>query len=575
MKKIYILVLAAIVSSSCEDYLDTQPSNKISIEQYYIDEEGLTKALAGVYDPLGSENLYGYRLWETLEGLTDEQSHGRFSLPSGTDGPKANSYDATNVVVSNTWAELYRGINRANDLIAHVDLPKMDEDKRKIILGEALFLRGYYYFLLVSRWGDVPLKLEPTTTPYGTAAARTPSAEVYAQVLKDMTAAEAMVSQTKLQYASRVTKTTVQGILARVCLQMAGYPLMDTSKYADALAWSKKVIDSGQHQLIVAYKTTAPSGKPANYYNTFNPTIAANTANNGYRQIFINEAEDLYDTSEVMWEAEEKGNGVDGFQDYGRLGVLNGVYLSTANATLNSELGNCYGQIKATAKLFRAYDPTGADLRRDWNMTTYTLDNVTGARVAIAPTCQYARDVAKWRREFEVLTPKSKNFGGINFPILRYADVLLMYAEAENQVNGPTAAATEAVNKVRRRGYGQMVVTAPYAPSDAPTATAAAGGKAGFQKFIEEERMRELCFEGVRRADLIRWNKYLQYMKEVGDDYNAMVTNAVNTVPANNNPKMYAPLWLNTAPRYLLFPIPSLEMSSNTLIKPSDQNPGY
>ena len=543
-----------LATSSCEDYLNTEPSDKIALEQYYTDEAGLNHALAGVYDMLGSGNVYGNRLWTSLEVATDE---GYYSRPSQTTGIMVNVYDPTNADISNYWKDLYVGIERANDLIANINVPQMDEAKRQVILAEAKFLRGYYYYLLVSRFGDVPLRLKPTTSPVGIQQARTSTKEVYAQIVQDMTDAEDKVSAAKYSYCGRVSKTVVQGILARVYLQMAGYPLNDTSKYAKASEYAKKVIDSGERSLNVAFDTNPT-------FNTFNPTIPTNTANNAYRQIFISEAQNLYDTNENMWEVEFKGNNTDGFNERGGLGAQNGIAFT--NATLAPTLGYSYGFVKGTARLFNKYDATGNDLRRDWVLTTYTLDGTTGARKAIAftPANSYGRDVAKWRREYEAISPKDKNASGINFPILRYADVLLMYAEAENQVNGPTPAAIEAVNKVRRRGYGQTNVSLPYPISDAAT-IAAATDKANFQLFIEDERMRELCFEGQRRVDLIRWNKYVSTMNSVGTEIS---TNTINTG------QRYGGLGGNsTAARHLLFPIPSLEMSANTLIK--ENNPGW
>ncbi|MBO9586232.1 MAG: RagB/SusD family nutrient uptake outer membrane protein [Flavobacterium sp.] len=569
MKKIYILLgLVALSTASCENYLDTEPIQKIAIEQYYTDETGITNALAGVYDPLGSEKLYGSQLWWQLDSSTDEGYYARAATLTGT---MVYSFDASAVNVTDFWANLYDGINRANDLIAHVNLPKMDEDKRQQILGEALFLRGYYYFMLVSHFGDVPLRLTPTTSPNSVQMARTTSKEVYAQILKDMTEAEAKVSATKALYSSRVYKTVVQGVLARVCLQMAGYPLNDASKYADALAWSKKVIDSGQHSLNVSFETNPPAGKPANYYNVVNPSNG-NTSNNAYRQIFITEASDKYDTNELMWEADFKARG-GGYNEGGRVG--NNIGIIFQPAATNPLFGTyCWGFIKGTGKLFRTYDATGADLRRDWNLTTYTVANATGVKTNLAKTIQYGRDCGKWRREYEINLSGDQNYTAINFPILRYSDVLLMYAEAENQVNGPTAAAQEAVNKVRRRGYGRTDVSSPYAISDAATATAA-GSKAAFQQFIEDERMRELCFEGLRKMDLIRWNKFAATMKAVSDDMAAAPT----TGPLTLGNQQYGALGGRNASaggnKFLLFPIPSLEMSSNTLIPKESQNPGW
>ncbi|KAF2330658.1 RagB/SusD family nutrient uptake outer membrane protein [Flavobacterium daemonense] len=565
MKKIYILLgMVAMFTSSCEDFLNEEPIDKIGAEQYYTDEAGLTQVLAGVYDPLGSVNLYGNNINVINEVGSDE---GYYARSAQTTGVQVYNFDPTNANIAGLWTDLYTGINRANDLIAHIDLPKMDEDKRQQILGEALFLRGYYYFMLVTRFGDVPVRLTPTTSPNGVQIARTPTAQVYAQILKDMKEAEAKVgTSSAIGYPSRVSKTVVQGILARVCLQMAGYPLNDASKYAESLSWSKKVIDSGEHALNITYSTDAA-------YNSFNetiPSIPANS-NNAYRQIFINAAREAYNTKECMWEVEFKGNRADGYFDLGGLGSQIGITMtpSAANSPLYNSIGYCYGFVKGTSRLFNKYDATGKDLRRDWNLTTYTwtINNTTNVatKTAIAKTVQFGRDVAKWRREYELLSPKDKNQTGINFPVLRYSDVLLMFAEAENQVNGPTAAAYEAINQVRRRGYGL--------PVGIPSLLADFTGlnKATFQQAIEDERMRELCFEGLRRYDLIRWNKFVSTMNSVGAE---MAAAPSVSGPLSIGDQRYGKTaGINVTNRNLLFPIPSIEILSNKLI--TENNPGW
>ena len=531
--------------SSCEDFLNTEPVDKIAQSQYYTNEEGLTQGLAGVYDPLGGAGLYGETLYTKLEACTDEGYYARSAQKSET---MVYVFEATDPSVANLWNTLYDGVNRANDLIANIDVPTMDESKRKIILGEALFLRGYYYFMLVSRFGDIPMKLTPTTSPNGVNLPRTPTAQVYAQILKDMTEAEGKVStSTELGYSSRVSKTVVQGILSRVCLQMAGYPLNDTEKYKDALVWSKKVIDSKEHALKTSFD-------PNPIYNTFNPSYGS-TANNAYRQIFINQVQDVYDVKESMWEIDFKGNRSDGYFETGRLGNTNGI---TYTGALFQQIGYSYGFIKGTGRLFNKYGI--GDLRRDWALTTYTLNATTGARVAIvkktgaaASEFPYGRDCGKWRREYEGPLSKEKNHNSNNFPVLRYADVLLMRAEAENQVNGP-ADAYQYVNQVRRRGYGLPIDT-PSLVADLPAGLS----KADFQLAIEDERMRELCFEGTRKSDLIRWNKFVKTMNEVGAEMSAAPT------PANQRYGGFG--GSNVLPKHLLYPIPSREIASNKALE--------
>lgn len=555
MKKTYIVVVLILLSmSSCEDFLSTKPLDKIAAVNYFTNEEGLNQGLAGVYDPLGSQYLYGNYLWLTLEGITDESYYARTNQAQG---PAFYNYTTSDSQIAGFWATLYEGINRANDLIASIDLPTMDEGKRQVILGEALFLRGYYYFMLVSRFGDVPMKLTPTTGPVGVQLPKTPSAEIYAQVLKDMTAAEATVNSSKaMVYSSRVSKTVVQGILSRVCLQMAGYPLMDIAKYKDALAWSKKVVDSGEHTLNVSFD-------PDPALNVFNPSDGGSISNNAYRQIFINATRDIYDVKESMWEAEFSGNSTDGYSETGRLGNTNGI--TVTSVALTDRLGYGYGFIRGTGRLFNKYGV--GDLRRDWVLTTYTFNNTTGSKVAIvkgtgaaASTFPYSRDAGKWRREYQNVRPQNKNNTPINFPILRYADVLLMNAEADNQVNGPTTAAYNAVNQVRRRGYG-IPINTPSVKADLPAGLS----KADFQLAIEDERMRELCFEGVRKADLIRWNKFVSTMNAVGVE--------MSTSPTPANQQYGAISGKNVVAKHLLFPIPSNETGSNKLI--TQNNPGW
>lgn len=532
MKRIYSIILviaAAGAISSCKKTLNTEPLSFAAPEANYSSESQLVQALAGVYDVLGRarEQLYANKLFNQLGACTDEGFYARNNVVIG---PMVYNFDYTDPDIDQTWQTLYIGIERANNLIYYINTPKsMDPAARNAILGEAKFLRGYYYFLLVSKFGDVPLRLEPTTiTGAGSVeVARTPSKEVYAQILADMKDAEAKCyPATKFGYSSRVSQTTVQGILARVCLTMAGYPLLDKTKYGDALSWATKVKQSGIHSL--------------------NPS---------YRQIFINEAQDVYEIKEAMWEADFMGNDLTTNQEQGRVGNTNGITYTAANFP---DTGYSYGFINVTKKLYDLYG--AGDLRRDWAIAPY---GYSGTNRVDKGALIYDRNCGKWRRSYETLTPKSKNNTGINFPILRYADVLLMLAEADNQVNGsPSAAAYDAINQVRRRGYG-FPVNVANATADLPPGM----DKTQFQLAIQDERARELCFETQRRPDLIRWGIWTQTMSDLASQMNAdLGTNAT---------WKYVSLGATNAassPRYLLYPIPASEISVN---KAATQNPGY
>jgi hypothetical protein len=514
--------------------------------------------------------------------------------------------DATNLDVKALWHDLYFGIERANLLLANIKKPQMDETKRSVIEGEALFLRSYYYFLLVSNWGDVPLILSPTSSVTSTDVARTPAKAVYAQIVKDMTKAEGLVNTaTNLKFGGRVSKTAIQGILARVCLYMAGEPINDKSQYAEALKWADKVILSQEH--------------------TLNPT---------YQQIFINYAKDLYDVKESMWEVEFWGNRVgNAYTETGRVGNTNGIACNDNNE------GQSYGFISATGTMFRLYpafvsgnQSYSPDSRRDWVIAPYRYNGSTATKVLWTAANVYDRNSGKFRREYEVLA-KQKNFTPQNWPILRYSDVLLMKAEAENEVNNmPTPAAIDAVNQVRRRSWAPIIksititsggtgytstptvtvtgggstgttatatisggkvigisIIAMGTPfNSAPTITITGGGGTGatatatvysmseadltstetssyssFQQLIRDERARELCFEALRRNDLIRWGVFISEMKAVAND---ITLNAPATL------KYAATAGKNVSERNLLFPIPLSEIALNKALV---QNKGW
>jgi hypothetical protein len=130
----------------------------------------------------------------------------------------------------------------------------MNEAKRSEIKGQALFLRAYYYFLLVSNWGDVPLKLTSTKTADDAQIPRTPAKEVYTQILKDLKEAQLLLPKiSSLGFNGKASKTAAQAILARVCLTMAGEPLKDRARYAEAKSWCDSVINSGEHSLARNY----------------------------------------------------------------------------------------------------------------------------------------------------------------------------------------------------------------------------------------------------------------------------------------------------------------------------------
>lgn len=624
MKKRYFIIFVALLLNfvACKNFLETTPIDALSPENYYETEAQLRSALAGVYDRMGRPQTFGDQMLGRMGLEGDEGYHARTATRVGVSVYNTGPSDAS---IANNWQHWYDGINRANFLLANADRVEMDETELAAIKGEALFLRAFYHLMLVSNWGDVPLMLEPISSADQTVAPRVPAREVYEQILTDMKQAEGMVkSISDIGHGGRVSKSAVRGILARVCLYMAGEPINDVSKYNEARDWAKKVIDP------------APED---GFQHDLNPS---------YQQVFINMCQDRYDIKESIWEVEFYGNSADAFQENGRVGSNNGIAYSGEDP----DYGYSYGFLQITGRLWHLYDDAASllssDERREWAIAPYRIAGTPAVETPFTLAQIYERTSGKWRRELELVEPKNKNAGPINFPLLRFSDVLLMFAEADNIVNqAPSNEAIEAVNRVRRRAYGKdlphesvrmaQVTNGGSGYTSAPTVTITGGegtgatGKAfinangvvvrvkiidegsnytsppiitltggggsdaeaiallsqrqtsnpdltadhtgsqeSFQELIEDERARELCFETLRKRDLIRWGKFMINMKRIENDF----LNGDSPVPRASSGTAYGVLsFQNASTRDMLWPFSPREMALNRGLTP--QNPGW
>lgn len=522
MKRFYIfLIVVACLTGSCSKLLDKDP-DFVTPESYFNTEEELMNSLNGVYNRLidtygrmYSRGLFSYFV------LSDETYFKNIS----TNNIRVMVMDAGDLDIGRMWEVLYEGVNRANVLLENADKVSMSVADRDAVKGEALFLRGYYYFILSDFFGAVPLKLSSTKSPNDPYLPRASLADVYEQIVQDMQQAESLVHDADHSpYNERVSKTAVQAVLARVFLKMAGAPLKDESRYADALEYANKVIESGKHML-----------------------------NENYKEIFINHSQDINDSKECLWEVGMYGNKIGNIDQAGMVGIENGIECP------DESIGFSGGPMRITAKLYEVFGDQDS-LRRDWNIAPYKyiISSGTTQKQYFTSAQLYDRNPGKWRREYELGT-KVRSYNATNFPIIRYSDVLLMKAEAENEVNGsPTAGAYEAINQVRRRAFGKPV-NLPDLACDIPAGL----DKMAFFQQVQDERLRELCFEGIRRHDLIRWGIYVQTMNALGQHISS-------TAPAAH--KYAANAGLNTTERNILFPIPNTEITINKLIT---QNPGW
>lgn len=577
----YFMFLQLIISiGSCSDFLNTTPM-AVTPDTYFQNKSQVQSFLISVYAPLMDASFYGdiYPSRITAEDL------GYYQRVSPVLSVVCGSTNISDPALQSLWRTLYDGINRANMMLENIDraMPgSADSTAREQYRAETRFLRAFYYFTLVQNFGDVPLR---TTTPKdinNLSLARTPKQQVYDFITAEMSAADPYLPSAANVNPGHLSQSTVRGILARVYLFRAGennrdaalgIPVTNSTDsvkayFTHARDWALKVKASALHGLVSPYS-----------------------------QIFIDLATDKYNSTgvkESIWEVEFAGNRTTSNVATGRTGNtigFGGPDLKSAGAPDADKgglanPGYSYNYLYCTLRLFDMYKSENDTARGNWNITpfTYTTSGtaattkVTGRKYyygkvpaglsgktlpytdangyiytvgTATDTLNTARCIAKYRREYEQVLPKDKNFTPINFPLLRYSDVLLMIAEAENELNAsPTALAYECINAVRTR---------------AKISSLSGLTTSQFRDAVKKERAMELCYEATRRFDLIRWGGYPEAMNEIS----TLLTGNPRW-PASMS---YAAGYFKIPTSYYYLPIPAYELSVNKLIP--FNNPGW
>ncbi len=478
-------VVLLFVAVGCKKFLNQQPITDVGPEFVFNDVASTYQAIAGVYSRLVGDQGFGIRLSlyypvdnDEMQGPTGATDNDRRDIARYSASP-------SNAQLSSPFNQLFQGIEFANICIDNI--PKMamysggtDQQKKQLqrMYGEALTLRAQFYLEAIINWGDLPSHFQPAYLqaqiyPF---PSRTDRDTLYTHILADLKTAEDLVPWRNDVTSigdivdERLTKGTVKGLRAKVALFAGGYSLRQDGtmkRKSDYLTYyqiardeTNDVITSGQHAL--------------------NPSFRALWKD----QVCGHAVTDPQ--GELMFQA--SAIGLSGAEDT-KLGYYNGP-------TVNG-LGN--KSINVLPTYFYLFDTL--DLRKDVTCVPYTVnaDGVTKTGVAITAINdgKYRRD---WITNPVILPTNAVQYMGLKWQILRYSDVLLMFAEAENEINGPTIAAYTAINTVRRRGFGKALSTA-----DA-TVDLAGLSKATFFTAIVKERSLELGGEGIRKYDLIRWN---------------------------------------------------------------------
>lgn len=475
-QSVVIVLMVTIVSTiGCKKYTEVQPVSQYSVEQAFADVSNAFTAVVGVYDELQGDNGYGIRIsmyypYDSDEGIVSG------NIDNGRRGIGRYQLLLTNAELTNPFRQLYRGVEKANLCIEQIPLMPQysngtEAEKKELrrLHGEALTLRAQFLYELIRNWGDVPAPMVPAYKQNELFIPQTDRDSTYNKIIADLaTAVELLPWRTDVARNERITKGAAKALRARIALARGGYALRQSGQMerrADYLSFYQ--IAKKECEELMANRNQ----------HTLNPN---------FENIWRNVTSFIYDPQyELLFEV---GAGGGNSNSDSRMGNYDGPNLSNA-----SRYGAGGGGIIMMPNYFYAFD--SVDTRRDVTITHYAV--ATGSniknqrRLAELNTGKYRRD---WRVP---LLPGTVLNVGYNWAVIRFSDVLLMYAEAVNEINGgPTPEAIAAFEEVRKRAYRGNTGLIGTTPTT----------KAGFFDAIVNERYLEFGHEGIRKYDLLRWN---------------------------------------------------------------------
>ncbi len=477
-----VLLLTVFIGSCSKDFLVQLPETARTTNNVYATSSDFYNAVVGAYSSFKQNGLYGNcnaqsALLNLGETVSDNADFGATRAVSNVSifELKDFNFSLSNTLFSSAWTGHYIGISRTNTILARLPQASFDAALKTRFEAEAKFLRALFYFNLVRLFGDVQLVTTETTDPAeGYAIPRTTASKIYDQIVSDLSFAESNLPATiAAAEGGRASRWAAKALLGKVYLTQ--------KDYAKAASKLNEIVTSGQ------FNVTA---------NTYAAVFSAATPFAGNKDVIflVQYKSGQIGQGSAIWSATMPWNGT-------------GTYFGVTG-------GSGEGFMRPTSDLLSDYE-TG-DLRKAATIATSYLNGTTTVN---------ERYVVKYKQSGTIAGDAD-----IDFPILRYADVLLMYGEALNE-QGQTATGIPFINQVRTRA-GLPNLSSALAQADTRLA-------------LEKERRVELAFEGQRWFDLVRTDRFLPVMTSKG----------------------YA-----TKAFHKYFPIPQRETDLNPLL---NQNPGY
>jgi hypothetical protein len=505
------LASAFLVSqTSCSDFLKENAPSNLTPESFYTIPDHAEAALASGYADLrfmgGGAGIFSSN-WQLLEALT-----GTSTTETAQNSDLNNLYglvhDGNTAHVINYWNGLYKVIAQANQVIAKVPpITPMPDAQKKKILGEAKFLRASAYFTAVRLWGDIPLITNPqTASSEDFLPSRAPQEEIYKLIIADLTEAE-NAGLAWMDVSGRVGSAAVKAQLARVYLTMAGFPLSKGATHYKLAA--DKALE------VITYANSNPT--TINLFPTYLEVHRENLKNR-VEHLFMNQHNTLV-----------AGN------------PMGNMFPNFKPVTFNGPGGT--GSTVPTISFYNSYEE--GDLRakdqEGYFYTTY-FTNGNGARFNLGAPYVFKHFNQTSNGSFGVAGSRNDN---LNVPQIRYAEVLLMFAEAQNEVGGPNQQAYDAFKRIRDRAKLTTPALTTYT-------------KDSFREAVWKERWHELCYEQITWFDMVR-------LRKVFNESTKKFNNFVGHVNQSSKQALQE--------KHLLLPLGKQEMLNNPNLKP--QNPGY
>ena len=471
--------------TSCEDWLDMPSESKADSFSIFETVNRAEMTVVGAYPNLFTQEL-GYQLLEGTDESSSTESNSKYNV---------SNYDYTNLtgMLNSTYTTMYKAIEYANVCIKN--LPGMtaasdgEQEKIDMLLGEALAIRAYAYWNLVRFFGDVPYSNVPTSELTTFSSSRVSRDTIWDNCVADLQKAIELLpwkSESALT-PERFTKNAAYGILARVALYAAGYSLrwdLNTVPYDKGTVRNAKRDDANRVRELC--QIAANACKAVIERNE-------NKLLDNYDDVFRNLCVKMYN-NETMLEYGTYGADAPDV----RTGYTNTIPTSGTPALF----GKGGTQMIAMPTLYFEFEE--GDQRRDVSVCNYGVRGDAGGDEYQMNTYM-GQGVGKYRLNWLKEKGPSDARKNINFPLLRYSDVLLMYAEALNELNnGPTSEAIDAFKQVRLRAFKK----------DESKIGAMPGTYDDFRNAIIQERKLELSNESLRKSDLARWGILVDYLTE-------------------------------------------------------------